>query len=383
MRHLTPLLVVLAACQPELTHDPAGQPLPDDVRVLGALPADLDLTEVIAGLEPGQLQVVGDATGDVAVIERVDPARVGTFSSSYVACPECNQGECEESGLGREIRVGLVHQGGSTGAHVTATSSAVNFLPDSDFVFNAKPGQAVDVLLPGTLAACATFSYRFDVQQCQAGTVHDLFVVDTSSDAFVQNDTIVLTPNAGSQSGQAYGRTRIDFSEDFDLQFEAFLGTNNGGADGLAVLFHADPAGQANVGTLGGALGVDGVVNGLAVVLDTYRNTPEPNADFLGFRDTDSGLLGTATTPNLENGVFHPLRITWDVSAQTLVAVVDAGTSSERTLTLVEDVPVTRLGGATLADVVLSAATGGATNTHQIQMTSAEGVFEDPTVLCD
>src|SRR5690554_4011900 len=48
---------------------------------------------------------------------------------------------------------------------------------------------------------------------------------------------ITLTSNIGSQSGQAWSKGQVDFTQSFQLRFQAYLGDNPDGADGMAMVF--------------------------------------------------------------------------------------------------------------------------------------------------
>ena len=80
----------------------------------------------------------------------------------------------------------------------------------------------------------------------------------------------VLTDAVGGQAGTINSDQRINLTQDFRLEFDIYLGSNDGGADGLAFVIHNDPSGANALGGAGGAMGVGGLENGLAIEFDTY-----------------------------------------------------------------------------------------------------------------
>lgn len=101
-----------------------------------------------------------------------------------------------------------------------------------------------------------------------------------------------ITPDAGSITGAAWFRKRIDFSEGFETNFDLHLvtlnPTNNPGADGIAFVIHNDPLRtQANP--------TEVQENGLPskalnITFDTHQNDAEPSAATIEVRDGTSLL---------------------------------------------------------------------------------------------
>ena len=109
--------------------------------------------------------------------------------------------------------------------------------------------------------------------------------------ASVANNVFTLT-TAGNQAGTAMSTGRIDVRQNFTVAFDVNLGTNDGGADGAAIVFHNDPRGANAIGAAGSGLAVGGIQNGLAIEFDTYNSSA---ADLSG-----AGMPGSdiaATTP--------------------------------------------------------------------------------------
>ena len=193
-----------------------------------------------------------------------------------------------------------------------------------------------------------------------------------SGDADLIGAVVSLTADAGNQRGSVNSVEKIDFSQDFTLSLEFFVGTSDAGADGLALTFHDDARGTSTAGALGGGLGAFGIQNGLSIEIDTYQNGGgEPGEDHTNFFDpTTLGAASAATgLGNIEDGQFHDLQIVWDASAQSMQYFVDGALGG----TLSSDVVADYFGGSTTAFLNVSAGTGAATNQHAIRNVTFEG----------
>src|SRR5690606_29426588 len=139
---------------------------------------------------------------------------------------------------------------------------------------------------------------------------------------------IQLTPNSGTKRGTAWTRGQVDFTQNFMFSMKVILGSNTGGADGLAVVFHTSPQGTAAKGAEGGGLGAQGIANGIALELDTYRNSAAPHNDPVEDHGTIrrtsnwAALSGTAplnpTVSNVKDGDWHEIKIYWFATTSTL-----------------------------------------------------------------
>lgn len=175
---------------------------------------------------------------------------------------------------------------------------------------------------------------------------------------------------AGSrfQAGSAFSTGTMDLAADFAIEAEIYLGTNDAGADGLAFVIHASPDGETALGANGGGLGAGGIANGLAVEFDTFDGAPDDiPQDHVAAFDTDAGgtgpLGGVVAVPNLENGRWHDVVVSWNASAGELVTVLD-GVEVNRTQ--IDSAAV--FGGASEVRFGFTAATGGATNEHKVRL---------------
>jgi hypothetical protein len=175
------------------------------------------------------------------------------------------------------------------------------------------------------------------------------------------NGTALQLTNATATfaAGSAFWPTAID-PHGLRIDFDATI-NGGSGADGLAFIF-ADAthgATPSSLGYRGGGLGFSGIP-GLAIALDTYKNSVNPSANFIGItngptttsRDLLHWLATTTLTASLRTTTHH---ITITTTATTLTVSVDGTQVLTQTLTLPTS---TYLG--------FSGATGGLTDRHAI-----------------
>ncbi|MFD2591301.1 DUF6923 family protein, partial [Aquimarina hainanensis] len=185
-----------------------------------------------------------------------------------------------------------------------------------------------------------------------------------------------LTPNSLNQSGQVMSVSKIDFESNFTILFEAYLGTNNNesdflnsGADGIAIVFHDDPAGTSASGSDGNGIGALGIQNGIVLELDTFNNggsTGDIVDDHGMIWDSDDQsihLSGAVSLGQLEDGAWHPVEVSWDFTTKTLVYKVDGITAGSYT----GDVVSNHFGGSNMVHFGFTASTGSVVNEHKIR----------------
>jgi hypothetical protein len=128
-------------------------------------------------------------------------------------------------------------------------------------------------------------------------------------------------------------------------------------------------------------LGASGIRNGLAIEFDTYANLPDnpfqPNADIAAdhtsFVGTDSAFGTTAVAlPNIENGAWHSVVVTWNAAAQTLSYTFDNQSAG----TLNSDIVTQFFGGSRYAYFGFTASTGGFSNTQSVRNVRTKATFE-------
>ncbi len=166
-----------------------------------------------------------------------------------------------------------------------------------------------------------------------------------------------LTDAVNDELGSIWdANDRMDFTTDWSHDFTINLGNNDGGADGICFVIHNDPNGTTTTGGSGGGMGAMGISNSLIIEVDTYLNTEDrddgmPSVTCSGGPDPDhmdiwtngnvnpSGfscpgspgarvianaveLTNGGSAYNIENGLDHTFRISYNSGTQTLTATV-------------------------------------------------------------
>ena len=150
------------------------------------------------------------------------------------------------------------------------------------------------------------------------------------------SDVFTLTPDSAGKVGAVMSNDRIDLNQDFTLKFSAFLGSKDAGGSGIAFVLHNDPSGGDAFGGSSNAQGANGIANGLAISLDTFRDSSaEPIADHTNFFDTDASAGTSLTTaeslPQLKNSQWHDVTVSWDADTRTLTYWVDGSEAGKIT----------------------------------------------------
>ena len=205
--------------------------------------------------------------------------------------------------------------------------------------------------------------------------------------------TVQLTPDVTGQSGSAMSDVQIDLTDDFNMTFDIYLGTKDGdGADGIAFILQNDPRGSTATGGFGIGMGCAGIQNGIAIDFDTYWNNytyegsdTNVDVDHTAVWDTDDTNNSTkflsnssATShiyalPNLEDGAWHSVAVSWDASAQSLTYTLDGVTYP----TLV--VNKATYFGSDMVYFGFTSGTGSLSNQQSIRITSYDGTLVDPS----
>lgn len=185
-----------------------------------------------------------------------------------------------------------------------------------------------------------------------------------------------LTPALNTQAGQMWSYGKVDFNKSFTLSYEANFGSSDGGADGIATVFHNSPAGVDAVGAAGGGIGALGIQNGIVLEVDTYDNGTSvgdiPNDHgqiWASASQSGANLLTTAVDlGNVEDNVWRTVVITWDFPTKRLsytVGGIVAGTH-----TFPSSNPITSyFGGVSNVYFGYTASTGGAFNEQSVRYT--------------
>jgi hypothetical protein len=161
---------------------------------------------------------------------------------------------------------------------------------------------------------------------------------------------------------------KIDFNYDFNFSIEINLGNQNSGADGLSIVFHNDPNGVNTIGEYGQGIGYKGIVNGIAIEFDTYRNGAELTNDHTQIKNTSNGIGLTSMTDlgNIEDGNWYPVNFSWVASSNTLSYSFNGVLIANYTDDLIANV----FNGESKVHFGFTAGTGGATNSHKIRLSN-------------
>ena len=183
-----------------------------------------------------------------------------------------------------------------------------------------------------------------------------------------------LTSATNWEIGSIWNEEKVNLNESFEVLVDLFLGCEDSqGADGI--VFGLQPVSTA-IGIAGESLGFGGVQPSLGVEFDTHQNTnlADPTFDHIAIiRDgvlnhsaPEGALAGPvqAITNNedVEDCEYHPLRITWDAEAQTLMVFLDCELRLSYTGDIVNDI----FGGDPLVFWGFTSATGGLNNIHEV-----------------
>jgi len=148
-------------------------------------------------------------------------------------------------------------------------------------------------------------------------------VVSSASPAYLQ---LTDASSAGNEAGLAYYPTAVP-GVGVTATFDALL-ENGTGADGLTFALLNAASGPPVLGVRGGGLGFSGN-NGVAVALDTYQNSQNPSANFVGVAtkagpQSDSLTWGATSTavPTLHDS-SSPIHVVVTTSATGLTMSVD------------------------------------------------------------
>ena len=167
----------------------------------------------------------------------------------------------------------------------------------------------------GTPSVAATISVGLGGEDFSPGVQG--YVTESGAATYdAASDIFTLTPNAAGKTGAVMSNDRIDLTQNFTLTFSAFLGSKDAGGSGIAFVLHNDPSGGDAFGGGANSQGANGIANGLAISLDTFKDAGEATSDHTNFFDTDAAAGTTLTKAtslsNLENSQWHNVTVSWD-----------------------------------------------------------------------
>ena len=140
-----------------------------------------------------------------------------------------------------------------------------------------------------------------------------------NNNASLSGDIVTLTPDALGQNGSVWGKMRINLDYDFKVTSSIYLGTDDGGADGIA--FVLQPL-SSNAGSSGGGMGYQGISPSYAVEFDTYYNegADPTSADHIAIVKNGEGSIAAhslySARSNLEDGNWHDAIFEWNATTK-------------------------------------------------------------------
>ena len=206
----------------------------------------------------------------------------------------------------------------------------------------------------------------------------------------VNDSCYQLTMAQNNQVGSIWNPDKINLNESFDVVMSLFLGTKDDfGADGI--VFGFQPI-STSIGVAGGGIGFSNISPSLGIEIDTWQNLDlnDPTFDHIAIiqngnlnhasvGNLSGPVQASANKPNIEDGLWYDLRVSWDASAQRLDVYFDC----ELRLTYTSDIVNTIFGGDPEVFWGFTAATGGANNDHQICFTYTTFLNElEDLVMC-
>lgn len=199
-----------------------------------------------------------------------------------------------------------------------------------------------------------------------------------------------LTEELPTQAGSVWYDSLINLEEDFEVNFEIYLGTlDASGADGIAFVLQPVSTG---LGESGGGLGYEGIEPSLDIEFDTWQNGiyGDPTYDHISIMQ--DGILdhfaATALTPytqilsgstNAEDGNYHQVRITWEAGSETISCFVDCDLRVTYSGDIIDDI----FDGDPFVFMGFTAATGGSYNDQIVCLDYVTAVDElDDVTVC-
>lgn len=191
---------------------------------------------------------------------------------------------------------------------------------------------------------------------------------------YLGDDCYRLTGETTYENGAVWYADQIMLDEPFDISFQMNLGDLDGnGADGIC--FVLQTVGNNALGQSGGGLGFLGFAPAFAIEFDTWQNIKygDPVYDHIGMvsngdvSHTSINAIGTPvqTDPNdmnVEDGLDHTVRITWDPISQVVEVYWDCVFRTAETIDLINDI----FNGQSNVFWGFTAATGGSFNNQTV-----------------
>jgi hypothetical protein len=230
-----------------------------------------------------------------------------------------------------------------------------------------------------------TLVLAFAAGTAQAGTF-DSWSLNGNATLRDSGDTLRLTDTNSYQRGSAWAPDKVSLAHDFSVAFSFRIGDGTA-ADGLTFTVHDNVAGTATLGADGGYLGYLGVNKSVAFLYDTWENgldtdrIPGPNTSVaVGGNLSPWGGATVGHAYELRDKVLY----SWvDYSAATHTYSMYISDTALKPLVAQEtlDGALSDLSSTGLAYIGFTAATGGATDNHDILSVSITAVPEADALM--
>ena len=226
-----------------------------------------------------------------------------------------------------------------------------------------------------TAASTYTWIYTNSDPTCSVFNIADFTLNGNATQA---SNIITLTPDSFDQNGSAWNKKRIFFTENFDIKAKINLGTNDGGADGIAFVLQDK---SLNAGSSGGGLGYQGITPSFAVEFDTYYNggADPVSSDHIsivkngqtGSLTSHSEFASTVAVSNMEDGVWRDVRFVWNAASKNFKVYYESvADNSIPIFNITVDLKASIFNNLDYAYWGFTSATGGAKNIQKVEISN-------------
>ncbi|MCH2200223.1 MAG: gliding motility-associated C-terminal domain-containing protein [Flavobacteriales bacterium] len=205
------------------------------------------------------------------------------------------------------------------------------------------------------------------------------------------NDCYVITDSQMWELGAVWFNEPVNLNNAFEIELEINFGSlDANGADGVVFVFQQ--VGVNAIGLAGGGMGFDGFFPSIGIEMDTWDNpeTADPTADHMALfahgetnHNSALQLAGPVNTSplstNVEDGQYHPFKLTWDPAAQLIEVFFDC----ELRISYQIDLINTIFDGDPVVYWGFTGATGGSFNTQTVCISEFALGLPDEFQICN
>lgn len=183
------------------------------------------------------------------------------------------------------------------------------------------------------------FASLFSYAVCASALEAQSYFLNGNATA-LGNDCYAVTPALNTQSGTVWYADQLDLSQAFYLEFDMNFGNNDAdGADGMVFVMHT--LGTDAIGLGGMGMGFEGFNPSFGIEFDTFMNSPpnsgnlsDPEYDHMAFlrngnvnhtnaNNISGPIQVSASSANIEDGLYHNVRISWEPATSTISCFFD------------------------------------------------------------